>query len=369
MAKKASRSSPANGSFDSLKTVSAPRAAPVVFGGSPAPARHRPLNRQKFFELDRLHLGARLGSYKVEWLYWGVLGERPWRNYQHAHSFFEFCYAYAGRGTYRVRDRDLPVEKGELFLATPGVSHEIVSSRAQPLGIYFWALTLVRAPDPTYDHAASPARPHEGQERREGELSRPIDALLEGLAHPPALVARPHGAALGRTLELLTEEIADKPPGYTQAALALAGKLLLDAARTFTPGVASEALAEQDGEKRGVVATAVRYLRDNYARPIEVRDVAAQVHLSERHLARIFARETGRSIVEFLTDLRIEAASGLLLDDHTPIKQIARAVGYPDPHYFTTLFGKKTGMTPGAFRSLRGTKFVDEAKRPPSLRR
>jgi AraC-like DNA-binding protein len=111
------------------------------------------------------------------------------------------------------------------------------------------------------------------------------------------------------------------------------------------------------------VQTAARYVRDNYARPIQVRDVAAQVHLSERHLARLFARETGRSILEYLTDLRIEAASQLLLDETLPIKQVARQVGYPDAHYFTTLFGKHTGLTPGVYRQRRGTRFRDEAKR------
>ena len=114
---------------------------------------------------------------------------------------------------------------------------------------------------------------------------------------------------------------------------------------------------------KSVVQTASRYLRDNYPRPIEVRDVAAQVHLSERHLSRLFVQQTGKSILEFLTDLRIEAASQLLLDGSLPIKQIARSVGYPDQHYFTTIFGKKVGLTPGVFRRRRGTRFRDESRR------
>lgn len=316
------------------------------------PRRIGAAHRQRFFDIDLLHVSLRLGSYRVESLYWGVLGERWWRNYLHAHSFFEFCYAYAGQGTFRIRDRDLPVEKGDLFIATPAASHEIVSSRSRPLGIYFWACTLLRAPD----HQPS-------------EADRPIDALLEALSTTPGNVARPEGHAVERTLELMNDEIAYKAPGYTQAIHGLAAKLILDSARAFTAGIASEPLASPDRGTRGVVATAARYLRDNYPRPIEVRDVAAQVHLSERHLARLFAREMGKSIVDFLTDLRVEAAGQMLLDENLPIKQVARAVGYPDPHYFTTLFGRRTGMTPGVFREQRGTKFRDEAKRPASTRR
>lgn len=336
---------------DATPTAAAP--APVA-GGRRAGAAHR----QRFFDIDLLHVSLRLGSYRAESLYWGVLGERWWRNYLHAHSFFEFCYAYAGQGTFCVREQELPVHKGDLFLATPGVSHEIVSSRSRPLGIYFWACTLVRDPA----HTATDA-------------DRPIDALIEALPHAPFHVARPAssgggvGRSVERTLELMNDEIARQPPGYTQAIHGLAAKLLLDSARAFTAGIAPEPLASAERGAKSVVATAVRYLRDNYARPIEVRDVAAQVHLSERHLSRLFARETGKSIVDYLTDLRIEAAGQLLLDEQVPIKQVARAVGYPDPHYFTTLFGRRTGMTPGVFREQRGTRFRDEAKRPVSTRR
>ena len=40
-----------------------------------------------------------------------------------------------------------------------------------------------------------------------------------------------------------------------------------------------------------------------------------------------------------------------------PIKQVARAVGYPNTHYFTTIFGKRTGRTPAVFRHAGGTKY------------
>jgi len=318
---------------------------------SSAPSRPTRVSRQRFFDLDLLHLSLRLGSYKVESLYWGVLGERWWRNYLHAHSFFEFCYVYDGKGTYRVRDQALHVQRGDLFLATPGLSHEIQSSRAATLGIYFWACTLLRLPD----HVAT-------------ESDRPVDSLLEGLGAAKTFIARP-AATLEQTLELMTDEITQKPPGYTQSIQGLATKLILEAARSFTQGITAEPLTEAtERGVKSVVQTAIRYLRDNYARTIEVRDVAAQVHLSERHLSRLFARETGKSILEFLTDLRINAAGQMLLDDTLPIKQIARAVGYPDPHYFTTLFGRRTGMTPGVFRAQRGTKFRDESRRPPTMK-
>ncbi|HLL90043.1 MAG TPA: helix-turn-helix transcriptional regulator [Tepidisphaeraceae bacterium] len=107
--------------------------------------------------------------------------------------------------------------------------------------------------------------------------------------------------------------------------------------------------------------TAVTYLRDNLARPIGVRDIAAQVNLSERHLARTFRAATGRSVLDYLTGLRVDAAAQMLLADvERPVKQIAATVGYPDVRYFTTLFGRHTGTTPAAYRAAGGTRhFTD----------
>ena len=300
-------------------------------------------------------MSIRLASSRADLLYWGVLGERWWRNYLHAHSFFEICYAFAGRGTFRILGKDHEVKAGDLFVARPGETHEIVSSRTKPLGIYFWAFTLVRQQHPTAPATAPTS-----------EMDRPVDALLDALATSKQFIARPPVATVQRTLELINEEIASKRPGFTQSIHALAIKLLLDTARSVSDGdVASEELeAPVRSTVQAVVRTATRYLRDNLARPIEVRDVAAQVHLSARHLSRLFHKETGTTILEYLTNLRVETAGQLLLDRELSIKQVARAVGYPDPHYFTTLFGRRTGMTPAVFRSKGGTRFNDEGKRP-----
>ena len=302
--------------------------------------------RQRFFDIDHLHVRLRLGSYRVESLYWGVLEGRWWRNYLHAHSFYEFCYAFAGKGQFNIRDQQIGIQKGDLFLATPGAAHEIVSARPSPLGIYFWAFTLLHDP-PAQTNGVESA----------------IDALLESINTSHQCVARP-SPDVAETLELLTGEITRKNPGYTLAIQGLTTKLILDSCRCFSGATAAEQIASNERGAPAVAQTAARYLRDNFARPISVRDVAAQVHLSERHLSRLFQQETGSSVLDYLTNLRVETAAQMLLDEKLSIKQVARAVGYPDPHYFTTLFGKRMGMTPGLFRQRRGTRYADEARRP-----
>jgi AraC-like DNA-binding protein len=306
------------------------------------------LGHGRFTELNALPIALRLGSFKAEMIYWGFFSPKWWRNYLHTHSFYEICYAYAGTGTFEMLGKVQRVRAGDVFIAKPGEPHEIICSRENPLGIYFWGYSLV------------PDRP-----RGSATVDAQVDALLDGYAQSRKWVSRRGGRTIQRTLELLNGEIAAKQAGYASSINGLAAKLLLDTARSVVDHATAgpePMLTPGRSATDAVVQTAVRYLRDNYSRPIGLRDLAAQVHLSERHLSRLFQSRIGASIVDHLTSIRIDAACQLLMAREMPIKQIAVACGYPDVHYFTTLFRKKTGLAPAAYREAGGTKFLRRRK-------
>jgi AraC family L-rhamnose operon transcriptional activator RhaR len=283
-------------------------------------------------------------------VYWGCLGQKWWRNYIHVHSFYEICYAFEGQGVFRINGADHPIAPGDAFVAKPNEPHEIVSSRREPLGIYFWGHTLI----PTTDAKPSPA-------------DEAIDNLLEQFAVTRCAISNV-GTSMRWTLELLCDEIASKQPGYTQAVEGLTRKLLLDTARAMSGRSISGEKCEPPimSSAESIVHNVIRYLHDNLSRPIQIRDVAAQVHLSPRHLSRVFQQITQVSLLDYLTKLRVQAAAQLLLDRQVAIKNIAREVGYPDVHYFTTLFRRRTGQTPAAFRAKGGTRFLERSVAPRS---
>ena len=306
-------------------------------------------NQPHFASLNLHPINVRLGSYRADMVYWGMLGEKWWRNYLHTHSFYEICFVFEGRGVFRVAGEDKPIEAGDIFVAKPHESHEIVSNRKQPLGIYFWAHTLV----PT----SYPER---------GPADQAIDLLLDQFISAQRWVCSV-GEPMLSVLRLLSLEIAQRSPGYTQMLTGLTSKLLLDVARAVAAGSVSCEEPEQKplSQAESVTQTVIRYLHDNLSRPIQIRDVAAQVHLSERHLSRLFQHVTGSSLLDYLTTLRVEAASQMLLDRTRAIKNIAREVGYPDVHYFTTLFRRRTGQTPAVFRAAGTTQFLRKPEPKP----
>ncbi len=295
----------------------------------------------QFTDLNLLSLSLRFGSFTCELLNWGFFEPLWWRNYLHVHSFFEVCYVYQGLGTFRINDQICPVQSGDVFVARPGEAHEIISSHEEPLGIYFWAYTLLP-----------------GEQR--GDEQSGVDVVMGAfLASRQAISART--PSMLRTLQLLSEEVTRKEPGYLQAIEALTVKLLLDTARAVVDlsrlSVPLDLPAKRSDE--AIVQVMVRYLRDNYSRcSLSVCDLAAQVHLSERHASRLFHQVMGTTIKAYLTTLRMEKAAQLLLDGRTSIKEVALATGYPDVRYFTTLFHQRVGLPPASFQRKGGTRFL-----------
>jgi AraC-like DNA-binding protein len=296
--------------------------------------------RRHFLDLNLLSPVLQLGSFTGQLLHWGFIPANPWRNYLHSHSFFEVCYCFQGRGLFRICGRDHVVGSGDVFVARPGEPHEIIADDADPLGIYFWSYTLV----PQSDHALE---------------SRGTDALLRAFVTADIRVSERRTGML-RILELLTEEIADREPGYVEIVKALVVKLILDTARAVVDVSALSVPFDPPARstEEALVQTISQYLRDNHGRPICLRDVAAQVHLSERHCNRLFHAAIGLSIMRFLTTLRLDMAAQLLLEQEHSIKEVAQRSGYPDVHHFMTRFRQRTGMTPTSFRRTRGTVFL-----------
>ncbi len=115
------------------------------------------------------------------------------------------------------------------------------------------------------------------------------------------------------------------------------------------------AIAYRNGRRAGygdpLISRARAFLSEKYADPnLMLQDVAGEVHLSQSHFSTVFAQETGLTFTQYLTALRIGKARELLEATDLRSSQIALEVGYNDPHYFSYLFKKNTGMTPSEYR-------------------
>jgi two-component system response regulator YesN len=106
-----------------------------------------------------------------------------------------------------------------------------------------------------------------------------------------------------------------------------------------------------DHQQTQVFYQARDYIDQHYSDPeLSLQQVAAQVNLSASHFSVVFSQAMGETYRDYLTSVRIERAKELLRTTDLMCAEIAYRCGYNDPHYFSHIFKKNTGVTPQKFR-------------------
>ncbi len=90
------------------------------------------------------------------------------------------------------------------------------------------------------------------------------------------------------------------------------------------------------------------YIRRNFQQQINLEELALALGISQYHLSRVFNAESGFSLPEYLTMVRMEKAKILLSEGQKNISEVAYAVGYEDSSYFSKVFRKHFGCRPSA---------------------
>ncbi len=103
-----------------------------------------------------------------------------------------------------------------------------------------------------------------------------------------------------------------------------------------------------------VIYKAIHYMNNHFNEKIILDDVAAEILLSPAYFSKIFKEQTNDNFSNYLNKLRIEKSKSLLRNSSIPIVDIAGMVGYEDQSYYSKVFKKITGSTPGKYRDTRG---------------
>jgi AraC-like DNA-binding protein len=94
----------------------------------------------------------------------------------------------------------------------------------------------------------------------------------------------------------------------------------------------------------------ITYIQTHLEQELSLTTLAALVHLSPDHFARLFKQATGQTPHQYVLGCRIACAKQLLAETDMPLSAIGLQVGCTDQSYFTALFRKHVTMTPKAYR-------------------
>ena len=93
-----------------------------------------------------------------------------------------------------------------------------------------------------------------------------------------------------------------------------------------------------------------RLIREHHTENISLSDLAEMVHLSPPYLSRFFNQQFGMNFLTYLTQIRLEHATDLLLTSDMTIEEISAESGFPNSHAFVQAFKKKNDLLPSVYR-------------------
>ena len=115
----------------------------------------------------------------------------------------------------------------------------------------------------------------------------------------------------------------------------------------MTPDVEKE--INEGGYSRGFLKI-IKYIHENYSTDISTADIAREFNMNPSYVSQLFKKETGNTIVKYLTSLRMQKAEELLQNTDLPVSAISDACGFNDYFYFIKLFKKHTSCSPSQYR-------------------
>jgi two-component system response regulator YesN len=95
----------------------------------------------------------------------------------------------------------------------------------------------------------------------------------------------------------------------------------------------------------------VKYIEDHYTEPLTVAEVADVFFVTPSYFAHFFKKRAGKSVIQFLNEVRILKARLLLEQEDMPVSEVALQVGFDDINYFSRKFKQLTGRTPTEYRA------------------
>ena len=108
--------------------------------------------------------------------------------------------------------------------------------------------------------------------------------------------------------------------------------------------------AENASQGAKVPEKIIDYIRIHYNESLPNTLFSQMFGYHEYYLNRLFQKHTGRTIRQYILDMRISHAKKALLNTDLPLSAIAETVGFNSNSYFSTYFRKTTGLTPAQFR-------------------
>ena len=267
----------------------------------------------------------------------------PWLVLRHK-DFLSLYFVLSGRGTHIVDDQRYAICRGDVYLLGIGATHRFVDCHDLVAKTVHFSPVLFE------------------QETLESLLATPgfqslfVEFAVQGIVDEEGRSARwlhlPPDTLSGISADLDEIMLESISAGSVRKVLmrALMLRLMIRLSRLY---VSANGLAPSHRSlNENSVATAVRFIDENFASILRVNEIAKMVYLSPDHFTEVFSAVMGRTPRDYIRHVRLEHAKAKLQHSDLPITQIALECGLGDHAQLCRIFRATTGITPSQYRAL-----------------
>jgi AraC-like DNA-binding protein/DNA-binding CsgD family transcriptional regulator len=112
-------------------------------------------------------------------------------------------------------------------------------------------------------------------------------------------------------------------------------------------------MESRESEAVRKIGQSIIYMLRHLNEPLQVATLAAQASISPSHFFALFKRQVGCAPIDYFIRLRMQQACRLLDETALSVKEVAAAVGYDDPFYFSRVFKSVNRVAPSEYRQLK----------------
>lgn len=188
-------------------------------------------------------------------------------------------------------------------------------------------------------------------ENYDGIQFKIIQPLLKGKTRFPQMIKKDaeKWEEISRLFEMMMEEAHKKD---LCSYLRVKARLYEILAFLYQNGYLKEVgeVNEKDTFRIDGLKRVISYIQEHFNEKISLKEIASVAGMNEQYFCRYFKKHVGKTLTEYMNDIRINHAAQKLLQTNDKVIDIAIQCGYENIGYFLKRFRKEKGMSPSAFR-------------------
>lgn len=254
---------------------------------------------------------------------------------EHSHSFIEILYFESGQGKHVINGIEYPINPGDVYLINADIKHSyFITETTKDVCVKNCIFRAEKFRLPANDFIK---RYYRKTFDKEFPVETANFVYMNG----------DRKKDIWNLLCLIENETELKYENYEKAVDLALECLLLKLFRNYASPDSSRYLST---ENVSAMETAIAYIKENFAQPLTLSEVAKKVNFSENYFNSLFKKYTSMTMKKYHQKIRCQEACRLLSSTNLTIEAICEHVGYLDVKQFFYVFKRLIGVNPGAYR-------------------